>query len=53
MEMRCAVAWLAHSFHKHVITGVVEQYLKENIAGALPTFMKAKMAFIAPVIHLW
>jgi hypothetical protein len=30
---------------------VIAQYLKENIAGAPPTFMKVKMAFVALAIH--
>jgi hypothetical protein len=34
------------------ITDVIAQYLKENIAGAPPTFMKVKMAFVALVIHM-
>jgi hypothetical protein len=49
--MHCTVASLSY-YSYTVITDVIAQYLKENIAGAPPTSMKVKMAFVALAIHM-
>jgi hypothetical protein len=38
--------WLT-VIHTHDFTDLTAQYLKENIAGASPMFMKVKTAFVA------
>jgi hypothetical protein len=45
MEMHCqdAVAYRLNVIYTHVVMDAIAQYLKANIAGASPTFMKVKL----------